>query len=77
MILKNDILVFSVQNKTINQAFQTYSKALEFALTLDFAFINIRAQNVAGDSAFSASVAKVKAGQIEMIHARYAIDRAV
>ena len=74
MILKNDILKFTVLNKTVKKDFSTYSQAVAFAKTLDFAFVNIKSQNETGDSSVSASVCRVRSGQVEMIHARYAID---
>jgi hypothetical protein len=74
MVLKNDIIIFTVQTRTDKTEFKTYSEAETYAKTLEFAYVNIKASNLMGDSSFSASVSKVKHGRVEMIHSRYAIN---
>lgn len=77
MILKNDIIEFEVSHRINgdieNKKFVSYQDAENFAKTLVFAFVNIKATSPDRSSSFSAAVSKVRSGIVEMIHSRYVI----
>ncbi len=77
MILKNDTIEFEVSyriNDDIeNRKFVSYQDAEDFAKTLVFAYIHIKATSPDLSSSFSAVVSKVRSGIIEIIHSRYVI----
>jgi hypothetical protein len=70
MILKSDTITFKVWNKNLNESFDNYADALNYAYGLPLAWLDFTASSGPGSSV-TATLLVIRNGNADIIHQHY------